>query len=87
MQLDEKTHLTDKNIKIETGAGNTVNVTCSYTEGRLWKHYCYPIWSVKQLQKEQHNRGCPMIKRARVTVVTGNVAENLFFVKIIGNLW
>lgn len=32
MQLDEKTYLTDKNIKIETGAGNTVNVTCSYTE-------------------------------------------------------
>lgn len=33
MQLDEKTHLTDKNIKIETGVGNAVNVTCSYTEG------------------------------------------------------
>lgn len=32
-QLDEKTHLTDKNIKIETGAGNVANVTCSYTEG------------------------------------------------------
>lgn len=33
MKLDEKTHLTDKNIKIETGTGNVVNVTCSYTDG------------------------------------------------------
>lgn len=32
-QMDENTDLTDKNIKIETGTGNAVNVTCSYTEG------------------------------------------------------